>query len=305
MTAGEENETPQPDGRAGKSGPSRVDNQRQRRIADLIEGYDSAVTLASGVRILLVAWLVPAIGSLVVAVMSLLEQSDLQAGSTADRVLAGTRSVSIALFLTTAVAVPYWTTRVWSNLSKVGPSPRLPVWSRLRFHLVGFGLAVLGLILRSFVGGEDGVVLERVTFIMILVGFVVGLSVIPVLLVDLYRLLWRRSAGPTSGSTDIPAEVVWLGFALVVALSATVSRGQESAELATILLMMQAVAAGVSGVIGARLVAKISQRQDARLLYILASSAEGRGQPRVRTGPVTDSQIDSAWEDSDRLVTFT
>lgn len=50
-------------------GPSRLKNKRQAKIVEMIDGYDSTVTLATALRNILLVWVIPGLAFVILGGM--------------------------------------------------------------------------------------------------------------------------------------------------------------------------------------------------------------------------------------------
>ncbi len=288
--------------RTGRYGPSRVDNARQRRIAELIDGYESTVTLSAVTRNVLLAWLIPAAGMIVLGIETYRGQGARLSEDQLVRLLASTHFASALLLVASIAVLLMWTMRSWLNLAKIGPKPALSIWPKLRLHLPAFAFGVIGTLLRSVLGAES-----VVAQVMMVIGLVGGLAIVPILLIDTYRAIWQRSTSPKSGSIEMPTRTIVLVFSLVIAVSIVVLNKifgdgaiSISGDIAWFMTVGEGLTVGCAGWTAATLVNEIGRRQDTRLVYIVESSREEKAGSQI----VTDSDLDSAWEASEGLLEF-
>ena len=294
--------------RKAQLGPSRVDNARQQRIAHLIDGYESTITLSAVTRSVLLVWLVPAAGMIFLGVRAYGVRSDPTAQGFAlsdefsSRLLSAIHFSSALLLVVTGAVLLMWTMRSWLNLARIGPKPAISIWPKLRLHLPGFAFGMVGLLSRPVLGSDS-----RISGALLVVGLVGGLAIAPILLIDTYRAIWQRSTSPKSGSEELPASSVILIFSLAVAVTIVVLNKilgggviSMSYDGAWFLTTLQGLAIISASWTAASLLTEIARRQDLRLVYIVESSAEEAAQ----SGIVTDAQIDSEWAESEGMIEF-
>ncbi len=292
--------------RSRQVGPSRVDNVRQKRIAELIDGYESTVTLSSITRNVLFTWLLPATAMMYLAYA---ERAPVEAEPVqADRLRFGAQYASFLLLVATCALIAIWTMRSWSNQNRTGPRPSLGMWSRVRRHIPGMIPVLIGVLLRPLIGDQWGIVTP-----MIGIGLVWVVSLVPLLLVDIYRMIWQRSASPDSGSADMPPLAVFFNLALglavtLIVLDELVIGSSSSSDIVGLLAEgrwlvrgLQGLSMAVAAVSGAQLIVLVGRRQDARLVYIVESSASS---PIGKSSVVTEQQVLLAWQESESLLDF-
>lgn len=260
----------------------------------MLDGYNSTVTVADGLRLVHVFWI--AAGGVMLAVGATNVSSGAREPSTMVDALRSGAGLALVL---TVVAWMFWAIQFWANIPRVGRKARLGIWDLSKPFLVTGTLAgIAGLVA---LGSES--LRGRVGSAALLL-FGLTLMILPRVALETMNLFWRSGTGvgePSSGP-PLPAKA-WVGATWVLVLGVVVGGVADldgrQAALGVIGLGLAAIAAGVCGVI---VFPQMSERIDDRVSAIV-SEVEGDAAPDDGVG-VSDHQIESAWADSEGLVNF-
>ncbi|MFT7598359.1 MAG: hypothetical protein ACI8TP_001280 [Acidimicrobiales bacterium] len=281
------------------SGPSRIDNKRQTKIVAMVDGYDSTVSISAGFRNVLLVWILPGIGMLLASFIGLVRPGRSSFGDDVfNTTLLAIQAGMALLSLVTIIVAIIWAVRTWSNIRRLGKRAKIGALDVMKRHFIFFvssvGLGLLSLFLESI-----RVPLLVVSALTMFLAF----SFIPFLILALVRLFWRSGSPPIGLEEELPHFgliwfVTWFAYS-TLAGSFTEYAGFSLTILSTVLLVA-GFSCIVAAVTGAKLVTQISRRHDERLLSIISNlDLERDGKTEV-----TSSQIESAWENSESLVSF-
>lgn len=263
----------------------------------MVEGYSSAVTVSHCLRNLLFVWVLPAAAMIILGALAVVKPDATWIGSSFASVAAALRVAVGFLSLATTITAIVWLVRVWSNVRRVGKRAKVGAFDLFKKH-VGFVVFGVVLLVASIFAGNAAPMLA-------LAGIVfcwLGISFVPFLILAAIRLFWRSGSPPIGLEEELPHYGIvwfasWFGYSSLLGMA-------EIPELpvlaASLVIILQGVSCLVAAVTGARLVVEIAERQDQRLGAII--NRLGSEDEREKT--VTSNQIESAWEDSETLVSF-
>ncbi|MDA3039407.1 MAG: hypothetical protein O3C27_07710 [Actinomycetota bacterium] len=279
-----------------RGGPSRLKNKRQAKIVEMVDGYDSTVTLATALRNVLLVWALPGLASVILGGMGFGNSSRLMADQHV-RWLGAIRAGTVLLWVVTAITAAFWAVRTWGNIRRVGKAARIGVFKIFMRHFwffvssIFFGVAAI-------VNGSNA----RLFIMLSLLMGLIASAFVPSVILAMVRLFWRSGSPVNGGLVDElpPYGTVW--FATFYAYFSTeglysVPELRDYEHLITIFSGLCCMTAALTG---ARLVSAISRRQDERLEMIIAQVEIDDS----REGNVTSHQIESAWANSESLVRF-
>lgn len=263
----------------------------------MVEGYNSSVTVAHGLRNVLLVWILPAAAMIVLGALAIVKPDATWIGSSFASIATTLRIAVGFLSLVTTIASIVWMVRVWSNVRRVGKRAKVGALDLFKRH-VGFVLLGMALLIGSVFSGNAAPILALAGGVLLWI----GVSFIPFLILAAMRLFWRAGSPPIGLEEELPHYGIvwfasWFGYSSMVGIA-------EVPELpilvASALIVLQGIACLVAAVTGARLVVEIAERQDERLQAIINQL----GSENDREKTVTSSQIESAWENSEGLVSF-
>lgn len=276
------------------SGPSRIDNKRQKKIISMVDGYDSTVTISAGLRNLLLVWVLPGLAMIIVGFMGMLRTArSTFAVETFDAALVSLRFGSGLLSLVTIVVSIVWAARTWSNIRRVGKRAKVGAWGVIKRHGWFMLLAIMTGIMSLFYP----------PLLLVSVGAMFfAFSVVPFLVLALVRLFWRTGSPPIGQEEDLPHYgILWfVSWFIYSTLSGSGEYSGLSIDQVSVILIITGISCVTAAVTGAKLVTGISQRHDERLATIIG----GLDLDQDEATEVTSRQIESAWADSENLVSF-
>ncbi len=279
------------------TGPSRVRGERQQRIAAMVDGYESSVTLASGLRSVLVVWLALSAVRAVLGVLTFVTDPTTELGETAVRLLASLQLGEGILIFVTLLVSAAWLVPTISNVDNLGERGSPDLWGRITSHVVAGLVAFAALF--GIVMLPD---LELpLTVLAVLAGFYAQLWV-HLSIKSTFEMLWHTSRRPMDASDIDPPQIdrwfaAWLVFSSAIIASEIWSL---EGDIQSGVAVAQGVAGGLAAVYGIVLTMSISARQDSRVLAIIENDDDSF----FESAPVTTGQIDSAWSSSEGLVSF-
>jgi len=262
----------------------------------MVDGYDSTRTLSEALKYVL--WISVLVGVGMIGTGGLAAVSSSSSVEDAQRYLVAIRTGPSILFLFTGLLCVAWMVRSRSNVRHLGKSKRIGVWKRIKAHLVAFVGAVL-LTIGAFIVPDLGPLLVLLALVLILYSSMW----FQFLMLDSVRMLWRTSAsGQELGQEEDVAHFVliwfwaWITFAFALGVGDVPALAVPTRGLVSII---GGIALIVAAILAARVVVEISRRQDARLEAIMNNVDDDKA---VSVAPVTTSQIQSAWLDSESLI---
>lgn len=277
-------------------GPSRLKNKRQAKIVEMIDGYDSTVTLATALRNILLVWVLPGLAFVILGGMGFGNSTRLMDDQHL-RWLGAVRAGTVLLWVTTAVAAVFWAVRTWGNIRRLGKAARIGVFKIFMRHFWFF--------VSSIFFGVAAIVNSSNARLFIMLSVLMGIvasTFVPSVMLALVRLFWRSGSPINGGLVDElpPYGTAW--FASLYAYSSTegmyaVPQLAGYEHLITIFSGLCCITAALTG---AKLVQAISRRHDERLKMIIAQVETDDS----REASVTSNQIESAWASSENLVRF-
>ena len=277
-------------------GPSRLKNKRQAKIVEMIDGYDSTVTLATALRNVLLVWVLPGLALVILGGMGFGNSTRLMEDQHV-RWLGAIRAGTVLLWAVTAVIAVFWAVRTWGNIRRVGKAARIGVWKIFMRHFWFF--------VSSIFFGVAAIVNSSDARLFIMLSLLMGLiasAFVPSVMLAMVRLFWRSGSPVNGGLVDElpPYGTAWFatfyGYFSTDGLY-TVPQLRSYEHLITIFSGLCCMTAALTG---ARLVSAISRRHDERLQMIIAQVESDDS----REASVTSNQIESAWASSENLVRF-
>lgn len=278
--------------------PSRIRNERQQRIVETVEGFESVISTGAALSAVHGVWLLTGLATLGIGlgVLTAGPDSDLTAS-----LLRTYRSlgygVGLLTLLTTVLAL-VWAVQASLNVPRLARAMQFGQFGIFARHLPA--LVVGGILIGLAPGFEEFERLLRLgggVLVMWGVLLPAGLGH------GALQMLWRTSwAGKTASKSTNRDVTVW--FVGVVAFCYASTAAEYLGDLTLAAQGFLAVVAGL-GMVGAalaalRLVPAIAVRQEERLGLILGSF--GDDEPGDHQ-PVTAQQIDDAWKASSDLFT--
>ena len=264
---------------------------------NMVEGYSSAVTVSHCLRNLLLVWALPAAAMIIFGALAFAKPDATWIGSSFASVAVTLRVAVGFLSLITIITSIVWMVRIWSNVRRLGKRAKVGAFDLFKKH-VGFVIFGTILMVAAFFAGNAGPML------LIAGGFFLwlGFSFIPFLILAAIRLFWRSGSPPIGLEEELPHYgIVWFGSWFAYSSLLGVAEVPElPVQAASLAIILQGVTCLVAALTGARLVVETAERQDERLGAII--SRLGSDEDREKT--VTSNQIESAWEDSEALVSF-
>lgn len=263
----------------------------------MVEGYSSAVTVSHCLRNLLLVWALPAAAMIILGSLAVVRPDATWLGSSFSSVATALRVAGGFLWLLTVIMSIVWMVRVWSNVRRVGKRAKVGAFDLFKKH-VGFVVFGMVLLVGAFFAGNAAPMLALAGVFFMWLGF----SFIPFLVLAAVRLFWRSGSPPIGLDEELPHYGIvwfasWFGYSSFLGLAEI---PQVPIQIASLVLVLQGISCLVAAITGARLVVEIADRQDERLSAII--NRLGSEDEREKT--VTSNQIESAWEDSETLVSF-
>ncbi len=287
---------------AGKTrrqgGASRLDTRRQQKIAAMVDGYRSTLTISTALRNVFLIWTIPSVVLILLGVLALDRH---RYSSVDDSVTRSIGSLQIALSLlsiATFVMCVVFAVMSWNNVRCVGKSTKIHYWDVFKRHLKASGLGVVCMIVAGISSDLAPIFIILAALLWTYAGmFVWGW------IFEVVKMLWRSGSPPVGYEDALPHWAIGWMVALVIHFS---TAGYEEVQgsqprMFAILTIVSGVSGFVAALLAARLVVAISQRHDARLTTILTQLDADSGNDGAL---VTSKQIETAWEDSQSLVSF-
>jgi hypothetical protein len=163
------------------AGPTRLQNKRQQKIVSMVDGYDSTVTISTGLRNVLLVWVLPGLAMALLGLAGILNPGGgaLVQDSFSEMLFALRVGTSLLSLLTVVVSI-VWAVRTWGNIRRVGKRARVGAWTVVKRHLAFFLISPF-----LFIGGAF---LNPVFFLIGAVVLFLGMSLGPFLVLALIRL---------------------------------------------------------------------------------------------------------------------
>ncbi len=277
---------------------SRLDTKRQKKIADMVDGYYSGLTVATGLRNLFWFWAIP--GGLL-TLLGVLGLSRHRFSSEDDLLVQAITSIQMGMALLgffTVVAFIVFAVRTWANVKCLGKRTKIGYWSIFKRHMLAM---VLGF--AATIGGGFMPDLAPILVPLAMVLFVYGGSFLCGWFFEIIRMFWRSGSQPTGVEDELPHWGVGWMVALFTYSSTAgyVEAYRTSPRLFALMAILNGASCVIAALLAAKLVVEMSRRQDERLATILTQLDRERGET---SEPVTVKQFESAWETSEKLVSF-
>lgn len=277
-------------------GPSRLKNKRQAKIVEMIDGYDSTVTLATALRGILLVWLLPGLAFVILGGLGFGNSTRLMEDQHL-RWLGAVRAGTVLLWVTTAVAAAFWAVRTWGNIRRLGKAARIGVFKIFMRH-VWFFVSSIFFGVAAIVNSANARLFLTLSVLM----GIVASAFVPSVMLAMVRLFWRSGSPINGGLVDElpPYGTAW--FATLYAYSSTegLYTVPQLAGYENLITIFSGLCCITAALTGAKLVLAISRRHDERLQMIITQVETDDS----REASVTSNQIESAWASSENLVRF-
>ncbi len=281
-----------------QAGASRLDTRRQQRIAKMVDGYRSTITVAAALRNVFLIWTIP---SVVLVLLGALALNRHRYSSIDDSVTRSISAIQVALSLlafATFMTCVVFAVMSWNNVRCVGKSTKIAYWDIVKKHISAFFIGWACFVIAAIFNDLAPVFAIAAVLLWTYSGMFLWSF-----LFEIVKMLWRSGSAPTGYEDELPHwGIVWM-IALVghfgVAGYDEVVGAQP--QLFAIMTIVSGACAFVAAILAARLVVAISLRHDARLTTILTQLDTDSGNDGSL---VTSKQIESAWERSRALVSF-
>lgn len=278
----------------------------------MIDGYDSVMTLSTALAAVFLLWIIPALGLMAIGALGLASggtqvatDESIDSFNSAFGMAQGAQSL---MGLLTGTLFVYWAFRARENVRRLGKRHRIGVADIFIRRLKALAVAFLALIVVFFVPIPSVQILGLIIFAgaFIYISFFVHSVTYATM-----QMLWRTSSPPVGLENAMPhVGLVWFWSWALYAITTGLSQNpaQQSDVVLTInqlsvIAIFQGVMLLIAVAAAARLVMGVAIRQEERLGVIMSyvdNDAPGDDTSSV----VTTDQIQSAWDDSDRFISF-
>ncbi len=262
----------------------------------MIDGYDSSITPAAAIRNVTLMWMIPAIGWILIGMgaVAAREPSNM---ANHDELVGAVEMASALLLGVTFVFATIWAVKTYSNIRKLGKKPGIgfgKFFQKQIFSMVAIAIGTIG-----YFAVEE---YESTFITLILLGLA---AVIPLFSLEGMKMFWRTSSPPIGLEDALPHGAL-IGFGSVIAHLAAlrfIVLGSSLVEFSNTAFVMifAGVSLGSAAFFLAPLYAKVSIRQEDRLAAII-SNVDADAEASAK--PVTNEQINEAWQSSEQLVSF-